>query len=213
MSDRLDDAYSLAGPDACKTLYAGWARDYDHDFARARGYRLPDAVAHALAALPLPDGPILDLGAGTGLVAEALRAAGISRAIDAVDLSAAMLEEAQAKALYRHLIEADVTAAWTAPDTYAALVSAGTFTHGHVGPEGLETSLRHLASGAAVVISINEGVFVSKGFDAFLQNHPQVRGLELVRVPIYAGRAPDGAVDSGGAHADDTALIARFHLP
>lgn len=204
MNDKLDQAYALDGADAVKRLYADWAQSYDADFAQARGYQLPDAVAAALIATPHPTGPVLDVGAGTGLVAQALRARGLGAPIDGVDLSAQMLTVAREKGLYHHLFEADVTRPIPGAGPYAAIVSAGTFTHGHVGPQALPALAQVAMPGAIFVLSINEGVFETKGFAAFLDGWKQLSDLDLTRVPIYAADADE--------HAQDTALIARFRL-
>ena len=47
-----------------------------------------------------------------------------------------MLDVAQTKGIYRALFAGDLTARLPVDDgTYAGIVSSGTFTNGHVGPE------------------------------------------------------------------------------
>ena len=74
MSDDPDlkGAYALDGPDANRALYARWAETYDTDFAAENRYLSPGHVARTYAGAG-GEGPVLDLGAGTGLVAEALK--------------------------------------------------------------------------------------------------------------------------------------------
>lgn len=92
-------------------------------------------------------GPVLDLGAGTGLVAERLAARGIGP-VDGVDISPEMLARARAKGCYRALHEGDATSGLDLPAAgCAGLVSAGTFTLGHLGPEVLPGLLRHVRRG------------------------------------------------------------------
>lgn len=93
--DKLDDAYALKTPEDSRRLYADWAASYDAEFAEATGYRLPEAVAAAFAALG-GGGPVLDVGAGTGLVAERLSLRGLGP-IDGTDISHEMLNVASAK--------------------------------------------------------------------------------------------------------------------
>jgi predicted TPR repeat methyltransferase len=196
----LDDAYALKTPDDSRRLYAGWAATYDADFAEATGYRLPEAVAAAFAALG-GEGPVLDIGAGTGLVAERLAARGVGP-IDGTDISPEMLKAAEAKGCYRRLIEGDVTAGLDVPDgAYAGVVSAGTFTLGHLGPEVIPELLRLARPGALFALSINARHYEAAGFGPALAALP-VEGLELDEVPIYAG-------DSGD-HGADRAFIASF---
>ena len=49
-------------------------------------------------------------------------------------------------------------------NSVGAVVSAGTFTHGHVGPEVFDELLRIAKPGGLFVLSINSKVFVKGGF-------------------------------------------------
>lgn len=203
----LSGAYALDGPEACKRLYADWAASYDAEFAVKMDFRLPVEVAAALSRAKAPDGPVLDVGAGTGLVAEALRAMGHTGAIDAVDLSRAMLDVAATKRLYRDLIEADVTRPLSMTPRYAGIVSSGTFTHGHVGPEALSPLLDVARPGCVFAVSVNAGVWEAKGFDAALDAlSDRIADVSRTEVPIYGA----GARATDPDHAADTALILTF---
>ena len=59
-------AYGLKTPDDSKRLYAAWAKTYDAGFAARMDYCLPERVVQAFVRRG-PSGPILDIGAGTGL--------------------------------------------------------------------------------------------------------------------------------------------------
>ena len=100
----LDSAYALQTPDDNRKLYADWAETYDSGFAARMAYRLPALVAGAFVG----EGPVLDVGAGTGLLGQALAARGVGP-IDGIDISEPMLEMARAKAVYRDLMLADLT--------------------------------------------------------------------------------------------------------
>lgn len=199
----LENAYALNGPQDCARLYADWAASYDAGFASDMDYRLPAHVAAAFLAHG-GSGPILDVGAGTGLLAERLRALGCTSQIDALDLSPEMLAVAAQKRLYFSLFAADVTLPLDLPRHYAGITSSGTFTHGHVGPEGID-QLEHVAlPGALFALSINAGVYAAKGFDAALARRPDV---SLIEVAIYGPQTKDPA------HAQDRALIALWRHP
>jgi len=199
----LDAAYALDGPDANRRLYADWAGSYDAGFADAMSYALPRAVAETFARQG-GTGPVLDVGAGTGLLAEALRPL-CKLEIDALDVSAEMLAEAERKMVYRRLIEADLTKRLSiGVNQYAGVVSSGTFTHGHVGPDALDRLLPVARPGALFVLSVNAEHFEARGFAAkFQQIKASITDLDLREVAIYG----DGA---DAAHANDTALLAVF---
>ena len=104
-----DDAYSLKTPGDSKKLYKKWAKTYDDEFALNSNYLSPRKISiffnkHAKNT----DTPILDVGAGTGLVGEFLYRTG-NKKIIGIDISSEMLEQAKLKGCYSSLMEADVT--------------------------------------------------------------------------------------------------------
>ncbi len=211
MSDdgsNLQRAYTLRSPAECLELYADWAKSYDADFASARAYALPLRVAEAFLAASPPAGSVLDVGAGTGLVAAALRALGHGAPLEAVDISPQMLEVAREKGLYAALHVTDITRPLPAGcGPYAGIVSAGTFTHGHVGPEALAPLLAATLPGAVVALSVNLGVWETRGFpQALAALGDRIDPPEYLDVPIYGGHA-DAAAE---APAGDRARILRF---
>lgn len=201
MSD-LSKAFALSGPEDCARLYADWAADYDAGFAAEMDYRLPAHVAAAFLAQG-GTGPVLDVGAGTGLLAQNLRNMGFGGEMDAVDLSVEMLQAARGKGLYRHLHQADITQPLALSGPYSGIVSSGTFTHGHVGPNALARLESQAAVGALFALSINEGVYRSMGFDAALALRPAVT---LLDVPIYG----PAAATKDPAHAAQRGVIALW---
>ncbi len=199
----LDSAYALETPDDSVRLYAAWADTYDGEFARNSDYILHEQVARHFANIG-GHGPVLDVGAGTGLCGVALRARGIEP-VDGTDISPEMLAQAESKGAYRHLFAANLLEGLSPQDVpYQGAVSSGTFTHGHVGPEGLGPVLAVLRSGARVVISVNAAHYASAGFDAKLTKlEPHISDLNLTECAIYGPAA-------SGPHADDTALLVSF---
>lgn len=208
-SPDLETAYALKTPDDSVRLYAGWAEDYDSSFAEAEDYRLPLRTAQIFAqtfAEAGGAGPVLDVGAGTGLCGAALADLGIGP-LDATDISPEMLAQAMAKGAYRQAIEADLTKGLPmAPESYGGIISSGTFTTGHVGPEALEALLPVARPGALFAISINAAHYEAAGFAAKLEAMAKgaIRDLRLPRVRIFGDKA-------AGDHKDDTALIALFN--
>jgi SAM-dependent methyltransferase len=214
----LAAAYAVDSPQANRELYSRWASTYESGFVAERGYVYPDSVAKVffealtgrLAAGE--SGAVLDVGCGTGLGGQALRRLGVSSAIDGLDLSPAMLVEARAKrvdghAVYRELIEADLTQPLRLPSgSYLGVLSVGTFTHGHVGPEALPEILRTVRPGGVAALAVNASFFRSAGFAdtlGALERDALIADLRLVDVPIYA----DAAVGSSSTDLDRVAHV------
>ncbi|MEX0309043.1 MAG: class I SAM-dependent methyltransferase, partial [Tateyamaria sp.] len=95
----LDGAYALHTPADSVRLYADWADTYDTEFARNSDYILHEQVARHFVNIG-GFGPVLDIGAGTGLCGAALRARGVEP-VDGTDISPDMTAVAEAKGMYR----------------------------------------------------------------------------------------------------------------
>ena len=160
-----DDAYSLKTPEDSIKLYKKWAKTYDQDFALNSNYLSPNKICnyfnkHARST----DIPILDVGAGTGLVGYYLSIEN-KRKITGIDISSEMLHQAKLKKCYTSLVEADITKKIPLKNnSIGAVVSAGTFTHGHVGPDAFDELLRITKPGGLFVLSINSKIFIKNGF-------------------------------------------------
>jgi trans-aconitate methyltransferase len=135
-TDPVRRARSISSPEQAAALYAAWAPTYDADVFGELGFTGSARIAELLVSvLPDPTLPVIDLGCGTGAVGRRLAQLGVTT-VDGVDLSPEMLAVASSSGAYRHLIVADLHALQDqACASYAASVSAGTFTSGHVRPE------------------------------------------------------------------------------
>lgn len=162
----LGAVYDANGPQEVAALYDNWADSYDADMAVA-GYRHP-TIALALMARHLPSGatPLLDAGAGTGLIGEWLGIIGYPH-VEALDISEGMLARAAAKGAYKALHRLALGGPLPFADGhFAGIVSAGVFTTGHVGPEGLDELIRICRAGGAIVLTVKntlwEGGFAAR---------------------------------------------------
>ena len=199
----LEGAYALNSIEDTKRLYAAWADTYDEAFSDAQGYAIPREVVRVFSGMG-GTGPVLDVGAGTGLVAQGLKASGVGP-IDGLDISAEMLDVARQKHIYRNLIAADVTKPLGLAG-YSGIVSAGTFTLGHVGPEGILPLLDCAERGCLFVMSVNASHYSSAGFEAlFNQIEPRIRDLTFEDVRIYSDKADL-------SHRYDMARIVSFRV-
>jgi SAM-dependent methyltransferase len=199
----LDSAYALGDKDETREFYKEWAENYDQTFAEERGYRSPGEVARRFLASAKGNEPLLDVGAGTGLIGEEMT--GVT--IDALDLSPEMLAVAGSKGVYRNLITADLTGPLDIPDaSYGGIVSSGTFTHGHVGPVCLPELMRIARPGALFVCTVIPAVYDSAGFGSALAQ--LVADGQITPIRFHDFRIYDKADD---AHGDEHGLIMEFH--
>ncbi|WP_395821511.1 tetratricopeptide repeat protein [Devosia sp.] len=113
-----------------RDLFDNYASYFDAHLTGKLGYRLPEDMRKAVekAAPGRRFAAALDLGCGTGLVAE--RFAGLYGAIDGIDLSPKMIEAARTKGLYRTLSTGDLTEILaTTPGPYDLVIAADTMIY------------------------------------------------------------------------------------
>jgi len=198
----LEDAYQIKGPEDARRVYGEWAENYDQSFGAAWGYIAPREIAAILKGEVSASAEILDIGAGTGLVAEHLR----GRTVDAIDITPEMIEVARSKGLYRQLMLGDLTKVLDIPDaSYDAVVSCGTFTHGHVGPECFPELLRITKPGAVFACGTIGPVLDGAGFGSALARLValgQITPVAWRDIPIYEG--------ADHPHKDDRGLVMVF---
>ncbi len=201
----LNDAYSVKTPEDNIKLYKVWASSYDDDFAKKNDYRSPVLISNYYDKYSNKnDVPVLDVGAGTGLIAEVMNKNDAIE-IDAIDISPEMLESAKSKNCYNKLIEADLTKNLDIHNNYyGAIVSAGTFTHGHIGPNALDELLRVTKPSGLFVITIHSKVYVNQNFEQKFQDiNEQITDLTFHEEKAY-GNNPDKD------HGNDTVFITVF---
>ena len=201
----LNDAYSVKTPEDNIKLYKVWASSYDDDFAKKNDYRSPVLISNYYDKYSNKnDVPVLDVGAGTGLIAEVMNKKNTID-IDAIDISPEMLESAKSKNCYNKLIEADLTKNLDIDKNYyGAIVSAGTFTHGHIGPNALDELLRVTKPSGLFVITIHSKVYVNQNFEQKFQDiNEQITDLTFHEEKAY-GNNPDKD------HGNDTVFITVF---
>jgi predicted TPR repeat methyltransferase len=199
-SGALGAVYDAKTPEEVAALYDGWAATYDAEMAAA-GYRHP-SICLALLARHLPRGaaPVLDAGAGTGLIGEWLGILGYHH-VEALDLSEGMLAVAAAKGAYKALHNLALGGTLPFADGhFAGIVSAGVFTTGHVGAEGLPELIRICRPGGVIVLTVKTTLWEA-GFAKAVAAHAAAGRIAVaeettpyVSMPGETGTIPSLAV-------------------
>ncbi len=188
----LKRARAISGSNEARTVYAEWAASYDRDVFSTLKVTGTDTIAdllHEHSADP-ESTRVLDAGCGTGAVAARLKMHGFT-CIDGIDLSPDMLKIAHSKRLYRHLTEADLNQPFDMPDSpYPAIVSAGTFTTGHVGANGFHNLFAHLKNDGLMACVVANPVWQGDRFNRLIDDLPASVLVNRVEATMQDGE-PD----------------------
>ena len=154
---QLHRAYASKSVEELADYYDEWSEDYESHM-RNIGYMHPAMVASMVGRhVDIGSGPVLDAGAGTGIIGEILSALG-QHEIVGLDASQGMLALAARKGLYgelHHLILGRPLG--FADDRFAAVTSAGVFTDGHAPLDGFDELVRVTRPGGRLVFSVARG--------------------------------------------------------
>ena len=145
-------------------VYRDWAKKYDYDNDNVLGtVSQPKSVSLLSTRLKDKTAKIIDVGCGTGLVGEKLKAKDFSY-FDGIDISKDMLSIAKSRG-YRNLFLGSLNKQLPVfDDAYDAAMCIGVFTHGHVSSDRFNELCRIVKPGGYVCFTINEGVFEEYGF-------------------------------------------------
>lgn len=207
----LDKAYSVKTPEDSRRLYAEWASTYNETFIKANDYVYPRTIAQKFDELISKSEiqTVVDIGCGTGAVGSYLANLRPNLKITGFDISPEMLAEAanlkriDGSPVYNDLIEVDLTAELP-KKSFDAMISAGTFTHGHLGPQTLTPLIQLVRVNGWFAIGINAQHFELRGFGAVLRETQDLGVISAVRFfeeQVYGPSSP---------HYGDTTQIAIF---
>ena len=145
-------------------VYRDWAKKYDYDNDHVLGtVSQPKSVNLLSTRLKDKTAKIIDVGCGTGLVGEKLKAKDFIN-FDGLDISKDMLSIAKSRG-YRNLFLGSLNKQLPVlDDAYDAAMCIGVFTHGHVSSDGFNELCRIVKPGGYVCFTVNEGVFEEYGF-------------------------------------------------
>jgi ubiquinone/menaquinone biosynthesis C-methylase UbiE len=146
--DTSDRRFSL------EQKYDAWARRYDQDLGDSYAEsprRVVDLLAHHLP----PGAAVLDVGAGTGLVAVEMARRG-SWPVTGLDQSSGMLAQAQARGVYGRLVQGSLAdaPALLGREAFDAITAVGVFTFAHASLAELAALLPALRPGGHLFLAL-----------------------------------------------------------
>ena len=158
----LKRVYSSRTIQELEERYDAWAQDYEHDVSNF-GYKSPDVITRLIGRyVEKQDGPILDAGAGTGILGQRLASCGYNN-LSGIDLSRAMLDVAQEKGVYRELQQMVLGDHLDFSDNhFSAVISMGVFTENHAPPESFDELIRITKPGGHIVFSVRSDTGINK---------------------------------------------------
>jgi len=164
-------------------IYKNWAKKYEDDVINLAGY-----VGHLITSelllnyLRNKQAKILDAGCGTGLVGEILNKNKFKNLIG-VDFSQEMLNIAKQKNVYQSLELVELTKNLDYEDSlFDAIVCAGTFTCGHVGPEALIEMVRITKKGGYICFTVRKQEWEASPYKEIIDN---LENSNLWRQVVY----------------------------
>lgn len=160
----LQKVYSAKDNRDLKKAYDLWAGKYD-EHVTAFGYQIPAVAAGLFGKYVMPETkPILDAGAGTGLMGAVLDALGYRGQVG-VDMSTGMLKKARERNIYTDLHQMILGEKLDFPsDHFGACQSIGVFTAGHAPASAFDELVRVLCPGGYIFFSLLEDVYAPKGY-------------------------------------------------
>ena len=207
----LADAYAVKTPQDSRRLYAQWAQTYNETFINANKYVYPRAVAELFAkhVSEIAITAVVDIGCGTGAVGSYLANLRPEITIDGYDISPEMLAQAALtrrvdnSPVYRNLLEVDLTASLP-KQTFDAMTTAGTFTHGHLGPETLVALIDLVRVDGWFVIGVNAEHFEARGFASVINNIVKTGVISQPEIHVV------NVYEVGSPHYGDCAKVNIF---
>ena len=113
---------------------------------------------------------ILDAGCGTGLVGQILHKKNYKNLVG-VDFSQEMIDRAHKKNVYQSLSLCDLTEKLEFEDgSFDAIICAGTFTCGHVGPETLNEMARITKNEGYICFTVREQEWEASPYENIIQS-------------------------------------------
>lgn len=179
----VNSSYAVRSIEEQKEHYKKWATTYDHD-QKTRGWLGPLLCARVLAEQLEPSKwglqPVLDAGAGTGLMGPHLKKLGF-QSLTAFDLSNDMLAVAEETGAYSKIAQGVLGERLPfRTDSFGAVVSSGTFTEGHAPASSFDELVRVTKPEGRIIFTLKCDIKDSAGFTQKFNELTVVGKWELV---------------------------------
>lgn len=162
--NRVQWVYSSRNNQELAERYDQWAKEYDSDLERDFHYQGPKHTAEVFGRIVKKDARVLDAGAGTGLMGQALANLGYDNLV-AMDLSLGMLDEAKKKHVYREFFQMVMGEPLDFPtNSFDAVVSTGTLTVGHAPASSLDELVRITKPAGYIIYTLRPDLYETSGF-------------------------------------------------
>ncbi len=194
--NRVQWVYSSRDSRELEERYDEWAEDYDRDLERDFAWRGPQVAAEVFARYVPKEARVLDAGAGTGLMGEALIKLGYEK-LTGIDLSRGMLKQAARRNIYEELhrmVMGEPLGFETA--SFDAVVSVGVLTLGHAPASSLDEMVRVTRPGGYVIFTLRPDIHESYGFREKQAALVEEEKWELVEVSEKEQVLPKGEPDA-----------------
>ena len=155
--------------------YDRMAENYDDSLEGDWGWTSPEYTAEVLSRYASPTARVLDAGAGTGLVAQALFRRGY-RDLFGIDMAHEMMRKALPKNVYQGLYRVELGQPLPfQSDQFDAVISVGTMAMGHAPPHCLEELVRVTRPGGHIAYTLRPVVYKHMGYEK-VQDSLESRG-------------------------------------
>jgi len=196
--DRVQWVYAAENSEELSRRYDRWAKDYDSDLTDEFDYQGPRCTGELFVKYVPRKARVLDAGAGTGLMGEALAKHGYKDLV-AMDLSSGMLAEARKKNVYQEFHQMAMGGPLDfATDSFDAVVCVGTLTVAHAPASSFDELVRITRPGGYIVFTMRPDTYENSGFKE-KQSALETEGKwQLVEVTEKYQALPGGEPDVYG---------------
>jgi predicted TPR repeat methyltransferase len=167
--ETIHNSHKIENKEKLKEYYKKWSSTYDND-VKSCEYNGPETITNILTRnFNIYGSTILDVGCGTGLLADYLNKDKYQILIDGIDISNEMIEIANKRNYYNQISNIDVFDITSPQKTkYDYIISAGMFTHNHVGPNAIENILNYLESDGVFIFTVRNSFMKKENFQKII---------------------------------------------